>query len=1069
MKRGRKRDSGGAASSSKSSPHVEPRSRSADGLEADRGSKAAASVTRSLGTSRRRAADEAAGSGGTSVRPASPGLATDDHTLETSPSRRSVSPASRGAADDAPSRADTDQLPTAASTVAETRLITRSKSSTLGGEADTAPTASVRRRSPGKKKRRRRSSGKSNRGAEREPTETTKTEASLKWQRRSSVDETPSDTFPSPEAPVIGNFASIIHDLVAEAVTLYDGIDATTAGASMDAASTECHSRLSSKLVPANSVEPADNSSACAPKSSDDTESIAPSTSRNQPAVQPSVQTGADTVDMEGKDIAVLPPVRKQARAVAGVPTIQKSPSSVRKDEDADSAEQPKPPLPTARSAVGSPGQWSFYPLNVTFVTEMDSKRERLLYGAAICAAALIFSILMGAVIAVFYASRAPFPLACVTAECVAAREYLSGLLNASRDPCSDFYGYVCSSWIVQRKSGGSFRADSIGTALVKINNNLWRLEDADDDPTDLRLMRRIYQRCHSYTTDARVRPFAASLQSARKLLNWATIRGARTYHGLVELLVRTSLLLGFHTVLAIQLLSDDRRVFLRLSCGRSLLQKVTTTDEQSDLEAMLRIVNVDADEIARILEIDDGVNGHLEGCAGSDERRDGKVSLDEILDDLVPRVNATDWVTAVSAVLMESGVDRSQLLDVGLASGATGFRAAFRDVTNSSGGVEAAATYLATHMDAEVLSMELSRRRLPPNAEGAALFCLSLARKPLEFSWPRLLARILALSGSKEAVHTMFEYLRETAPKSTVFTWLAKVMPRVAEKRVQKIKLTVVSEDMLPMSAGATGSTDSTWKLPNDFDQLNASFVELFIKAMALVHGRLVQNPPSRPEFIVSRLEERSELGYSEPISSVVVPTLYQRVPHFYAVDVPPYFNYATVGALLATRITEVVGPGYGAANDTERHGRPDTWWTRAAKRQYNLTAQCLERLYGRLGLRQRAAGGVTTALKRHDMVLRAQGLRLAYDALVKSFGIAADGKEFRSPVARGSGDILRSILLAFLRRRSAGSQAGAVSARQVPVAPAQHARVRQRIRLRSEGGIRRRAVPALMPIFQC
>ncbi|KAH8032214.1 hypothetical protein HPB51_023991 [Rhipicephalus microplus] len=78
------------------------------------------------------------------------------------------------------------------------------------------------------------------------------------------------------------------------------------------------------------------------------------------------------------------------------------------------------------------------------------------------------------------------------------------------------------------------------------------------------------------------------------------------------------------------------------------------------------------------------------------------------------------------------------------------------------------------------------------------------------------------------------------------------------------------------------------------------------------------------------------------------------------------------------------------------ERHGRHDIWWTRAAKRQYNLTAQCLERLYGRLGLRQRTAGDITTELKRHDMVLRAQGLRLAYDALVKSFGAATEGKEF-------------------------------------------------------------------------
>ncbi|KAH8032215.1 hypothetical protein HPB51_023992 [Rhipicephalus microplus] len=881
MKRGKKRDPGVAAVISKSSPRVEQQNRFVDRVESDSGSKVTAAVTHLLGPSRRRPADEAASYGSTGVWRAFSELATENHTQATSPSRPTVSPASRGATDDTMSSADTDQLPTVAPTVAETRLITRSKSSTLVGAVYSAPSARVRRSSPGKKKRRHRSSAKSNMGAEREPKETVKTEAALKSLRRSSVDGTPSDVFTPPETSVVGNFASVFHDLVAQAVSLYDGINVTTDVASIDTASTECHNRPSSKLAPAGSVEPTDNVSAHAPKNNEDPQPFTPSTSRNRGRANPYVQVGADAVLRKGKDNEVVPSDQKQARAVADVPATQKSPSSAGNDKA----------------------------LNVTFVTEMDSKRERLLYSAGICAVALIFAILMGAVIAVFYASWVPSPLTCITAECVAAREYLSALLNTSRDPCSDFYGYVCSSWIVEGQVGRSFRADSIAIALVKIDNNLLRREDADDDPTDLRLMRRIYQTCQRFTTDAHVRPFAAALESARKLLNWGTMRGVHTYHDLVVLLVRTSLLLGFHTVLAIQLLSDDRRIFLRLSCGRSLLQKLTTSEDRSDLEATLRIVNDNADEITRILEMDDGVNGHLEGCANSDERKDGTFRLDEILDDLVPTVNTTVWVSVVSAVLMESGVDRSQLLDVGLASGAIGFRAAVHCITNSSGGVEAAGTYLAAHLDAEVLSMELPSR-LPPNPDGTTLFCLALARKPFEFSWPRLSAKVLGLHESKEALRTMFEYLRKTAPKTTLFTWLAKGMPRVAEKGVQKIELAVVSEDMLPVY--------TTRKMADDFDQPNASFVELFIKAMALTHGRLVQDPPSRREFIVSRLERRSELGYSEPISSVVVPTLYQRAPHFYAVDVPPYFNYATVGALLATRIMEAVAPAYGAANET-------------------------------------------------------------------------------------------------------------------------------------------------------
>ncbi|XP_070383778.1 uncharacterized protein [Dermacentor albipictus] len=653
------------------------------------------------------------------------------------------------------------------------------------------------------------------------------------------------------------------------------------------------------------------------------------------------------------------------------------------------------------RSVVGSPSQWSFYPLNVTFLTEMDTYQERLLYGAVICSIAVVCSMLLGAVIALMFGSEATSPLACVTPQCVAARDYLTGLLNTSRDACNDFYGYVCSSWIVQGRDGGSFRADSIAATLVKINNHLWRRQDADDDPTELRLMRRVYQKCHSYAGDSRIaRSFSETLEFARKPLNWAPIRRSRAYRDLVALLVRTSLLLGFHTVVAIQLLAEDGRVLVRLSCGQSLLRKLTTTGDRRDLEAALRAAYHDAGELSRILAVDRSAGGHLERCEeGSAGRRDVTGTLDEILDDLVPGVNATEWVSAVDEVLADSGHNGSHIFDYGLASGAPAFRLAFHEVAASvDGGVETAAMYLASHLDAEILSVELSRNRLLLDPADRAEFCLALARKPVSISWPRLLARMLGLRGSREALVTMFEYLKESASRSTVFTWLAKAVPRVAEKSIQKVELALVSEDMTPKSARTARVTD-TAPLDADFEQRNASFVEIFVQAMAFVHRRLAQSPPTRQEFIVSRLEQLGELDYSEATSSVVVPTLYQREPHFYPADVPPYFNYATVGALMATRIAEVVEPALETAKETEGPSRPlhDVWRSRLAKRQYNNTAQCLERLHRRLGLRHRAEGGTTAALKRRDMVLRVQGLRLAYDALVESFGVATAGSEFR------------------------------------------------------------------------
>lgn len=74
------------------------------------------------------------------------------------------------------------------------------------------------------------------------------------------------------------------------------------------------------------------------------------------------------------------------------------------------------------------------------------------------------------------------------------------------------------------------------------------------------------------------------------------------------------------------------------------------------------------------------------------------------------------------------------------------------------------------------------------------------------------------------------------------------------------------------------------------------------------------------------------------------------------------------------------------------------DVWWTRAARRHYNTSALCLQRLHGRLGLRYRVIGGDSGDSLRRDMFLRAQGLRLAYDALVATMGPLTSNRYLRS-----------------------------------------------------------------------
>lgn len=319
-------------------------------------------------------------------------------------------------------------------------------------------------------------------------------------------------------------------------------------------------------------------------------------------------------------------------------------------------------------------------------------------------------------------------------------------------------------------------------------------------DSSDLRLMRRIYQGCHVYVSERSSKAtFNATLESARKLLNWSAIRDSHDYHVLITLLVRTSLLVGFHTVLVTELFSENDLTVLRFSCGRSLLRKLSMAGRRVDLRAALQIVVRDeAEDIPKVLEVEELVGHNLDGpdCSADVGDRDVTGPLSQFVGGVVPGVNASAWAEAVQDVLATSGKNASQLSRTAVASGVAGFRRVLLDVF-SAGSIDVSALYLATHFDLEIAYMELSRREVRSDSEEAVRFCVALSRRPLVLSWPRILAKILEVRESHEVLRGMFNQIKATAPATIMFAWLPKVMRRAAEESITKVNLALVSEDM--------------------------------------------------------------------------------------------------------------------------------------------------------------------------------------------------------------------------------------------------------------------------------
>ncbi|XP_075543541.1 uncharacterized protein LOC142578002 [Dermacentor variabilis] len=307
-------------------------------------------------------------------------------------------------------------------------------------------------------------------------------------------------------------------------------------------------------------------------------------------------------------------------------------------------------------------------------------------------------------------------------------------------------------------------------------------------------VVRGLYQKCHRYVSEKATTStdFNETLEAARRDLNWTLIRGASSFHDLVALVARTSLLAGFHTVFALNLLNENGKVLLRLSAGKSLLCKLTLSWSRKELEGHLRRVIDDVQELTQVLRLDDVVADDL-GCEDDSGAAmdDESVPLSTLFADLAPGVNASDWVDILYALVLPS----AYFSDVALMSRADSVRTAFGKIYDLDD-VSAAAKYLASHLDADLLFLELSKERVAADAAATASFCLALARRCLSHAWPQLVARLLDLGHSTQVLLTMYRELKKSR-RASVFKWLMDASRGAVKEKIARAGLVIVSENI--------------------------------------------------------------------------------------------------------------------------------------------------------------------------------------------------------------------------------------------------------------------------------
>ncbi|XP_077494875.1 uncharacterized protein LOC144105633 [Amblyomma americanum] len=174
--------------------------------------------------------------------------------------------------------------------------------------------------------------------------------------------------------------------------------------------------------------------------------------------------------------------------------------------------------------------------------------------------------------------------------------------------------------------------------------------------------------------------------------------------------------------------------------------------------------------------------------------------------------------------------------------------------------------------------------------------------------------------------------------------------------------------------------------------------FVATYLRAMAYDRGVLFEHPPSQAQTMMVREGHTGSVRYVADIGTLLVPGLYQMEPYAYSSAkgyMPEYFNHGTLGVLLSGEVAKItaaygrgtarVGPPL-AERTLVRRGR---FAERGAGRHYMDMLYCLLDLHAGLGFKHNASG--TTQERHAELFRRAQGMRLAYNALLESFRAAS------------------------------------------------------------------------------
>ncbi|XP_054928952.1 uncharacterized protein [Dermacentor andersoni] len=565
-----------------------------------------------------------------------------------------------------------------------------------------------------------------------------------------------------------------------------------------------------------------------------------------------------------------------------------------------------------------------------------------------------------------------PEGVACITDECLEAKQYLDSLLNDTRNPCTDFYGYVCGSW---KGKGGSFYDGAAMSALFRLNATLRGMREIkrkEEIRQGMHILKPIYSGCYTYMS--KPVKLTEALHDAQLYLEIEKLMNSRTFFDVVRYLVQQSLQVGVYTLFHLRFIYEAGRPMLFISEGYSLSGKLGQPfGNVHDIFVRILQVLFNRTDVDDQLDLLTTMDAEVEKIFSTGERKMAQVMLRDALHGMVTGVSAEDWVAAVRASHREEIA--LVVTDDILTNNSGVYKPAMQAVTKH--GVTNATFYLATNLEADMLYVLSQHSIISKHDVSKGFYCLYFTHKCLALTWAYLAARLLAPVGSTGVIYNMLKFMKEIVSETQeAFSWMKNATAVKAMDEVSKTSLQVVAGEGFNISrvdyAGPTPALDE-----------EDSFLKNLLIALRHHHTVMAANPPTLLELRLSDYEFSSSLTYVREKKAILVPTLYQNNPYVYLFRVPDFFNYGTLAALLAREL--VTGAVGSLQND----------WNDETRAQHAQVLRCLAERRKSLGF-----GGLSPdgGERKEELVLTLTiSVRIAYYALMKSFRIqAGTGKMF-------------------------------------------------------------------------